>query len=357
MQRAILGYHAPGNFGDAVQSYAMLELLGSEQPVDVVDRDGLEAYVPSEASVLLMNGWFLHRPESFWLAPNVTPAMVGIHASPMNPVYSRYPPFADVLRESSSVRKVFKRAQPVGARDLHTLGLLQELGIDSYFAGCPTMTLRPRGIPANGTVVAIDVPEEICEVLERQLGRLVIKISNRRDSSWSSAPALRRDVEPYLEILERADLVVTSRLHAALPAHALGTRVVFAPRDTSDPRFSGLADFLPVVVPLERLLRRPVSLFDESDWSPARDVGEQARVIRNAVDAALNMTSVGSEAPRARTAAESELLLLELERAAVVRDRVRLADRFEQDRKRGRLARLPGRVRAVGSRLATRREL
>lgn len=359
MRRAILGYHATGNFGDAVQSYAMLELFGSDQSVDLVDRDDIGAFVPPEDTALLMNGWFMHRPESFWLAPNVMPAMVGIHVSPGDSLYSRYPPFADVLRECLSVRQIFKRAEPVGARDLNTLGLLQELGIDSYFAGCPTMTLRPRGFPANGSVVAVDVPDTVSELLERRLGCMVIRLSNRRGSSWSSASALRRDVEPFLELLERAELVVTTRLHVALPAHALGTRVVFAPSDTSDPRFSGLADFLPVVVPLERLAKRLIPLLEESPWSSVREISEQAMVIRNAVGAALNRTSSGCNVARERTSAESELFLLELERAALVRDRVRLAERSqlsEQRRMGSRLARLPGRTRAFVSRLARHRE-
>lgn len=318
MNKAILGYRSSGNLGDAVQSYAMLELLGGDSSVAVVDRDSIADFQPPTPTVLLMNCWLTHRPERFSFSPNVTPAMVGVHTSPSNSPFTRYPPFTDVLRECPSVQEVFRQSAPVGARDLYTLGVLQELRIDSYFAGCPTLTLRPTGLESDGSIVAVDVPRSVCRTVERRLGRPIVRISNRSESSWMSTAALRRHVEPYLHRLESAELVITTRLHAALPARALGVPTIFAPGDPSDPRFSGLADFLPVVLPLRELPHSPLSLFAPGHGSPARDIAEQTKTIRDAVEVAVDPSGA-----RSRSGGESpERLLLELERAALVYDRV-----------------------------------
>jgi hypothetical protein len=117
-------------------------------------------------------------------------------------------------------------------------------------------------------------------------------------------------------------VVITGRLHAAFPALALGTNIVFAPEDPTDPRFSGLADFLPTVVPMRELGRLPVSVFNAAPWPAVRDFTEQAQVIRTAVQGAIQ------PGPR-RTASEvagSDRLLIDLERAALNRERVDLAD-------------------------------
>lgn len=322
MNKAILGYRASGNLGDAVQSYAMLELLGPDPSVTVVDRDSIAAFEPLEPTVLLMNCWLIHRPECFSPSRNVTPAMIGVHTSPSSSGYTRYPPFIDVLRESPSVQNVFRQAAPVGARDLYTLGVLQEVGIDSYFAGCPTLTLRPKGLESDGSIVAIDVPKSVCRTLERRLGRPIIRFANRSESSWMSVSALRTHVEPYLNLLERAELVITTRLHAALPAQALGVHTIFAPRDPSDPRYSGLADFLPVVLPLGELPGSPKSMFMPDHWSPARGVAEQAETLRAAVKVAVDPSRERSWTGQA----DPGRLLLELERAALVYDRVHVWD-------------------------------
>ena len=323
MRRAVLGYHASGNLGDALQSYAMLRLLGTDHPVSVVDREDIGGFTPSEATVLVMNGWLLHRPDRFFFSPNVIPAMVGVHLAPKFPLYSRYPPFADIVRECPSVREVFRQAAPVGARDLYTLAALRRSGIDSYFAGCPTLTLRPKGIAPDGSIVAIDVPEPICSVLEQRLGQPFVRVSNTSDSSWTEVSEIYDCIEPHLELLERAELVITTRLHAALPARALGVHTVFAPADPSDPRLSGLTDFLPVVVSLQNLESRPLSLFRAGRWESARDINQQAVTIRRAVGAALHP----SEARLRPEIVERDRLLTELERAALAYDRIRLWDR------------------------------
>ena len=91
------------------------------------------------------------------------------------------------------------------------------------------------------------------------LARLAKQLLARRLSvNDSDRVQERRDAaETLLKRYRAASLVITSRLHCALPCLALGTPVVFLHSSTTDPRFRGL----------ERLIR----IHDGStpiDWSP-----------------------------------------------------------------------------------------
>ncbi|HIP92257.1 MAG TPA: hypothetical protein EYH25_02210 [Thermotoga sp.] len=50
--------------------------------------------------------------------------------------------------------------------------------------------------------------------------------------------------EEQLKRLANAQVVITSRLHAALPAIAFGTPVIFVHRNLNDPRFTGLLKYI-----------------------------------------------------------------------------------------------------------------
>lgn len=320
-QKAIFGYHASNNLGDAVQSYALLALLDSPPTITVVDRDDIGSFAPDEDTLLIMNGWLLHRPERFLLAPRVTPAMIGVHITPCQPSYSRYPSFERIVRNCPSIRSVFMRSSPVGARDLFTLSALKDAGIDAYFCGCPTLTLQPRGISKSNEIIAVDVPRDICDAIGTKVGDRVNQITANSDHSWHTVESLQTSVEPYLSRLEGARLVITTRLHAALPALAMGSHVIFCPEDISDPRFSGLIDFLPFTVPLNSMKRLPKSAFESQPWTPALDHRAQAQIIRRAVAKAVGGISQTTlhDAPVTR-----EGLLLDLERAALVQERIKL---------------------------------
>lgn len=323
---AVLGYRASGNLGDAVQSYSLINLLDSlVSEVAIVDRDDVAAFTPDVAVRLIMNGFLLQRPDRFAIAPNVSVSMVGVHVTPSAPLYSSLPSFEALVRESPHVRRVFDASSPVGARDLFTLNLMHELGIESYFAGCLTLTLPARSVDRGDVVTAVDVPLEVCRDLESRLGRPVVRITNSRSGSWLSRDSIEALVVPYLDQLAGSSLVVTTRLHAALPALALGTSVIFAPEDPSDPRFSGLADFLPRVVALRDLLSLPASFFAQPAWEPVRDHTEQARIAAEAVRQAVG----GWSAVDGTASFDTDKVLMELELARLVRERIELRIRIE----------------------------
>ena len=128
-----------------------------------------------------------------------------------------------------------KTGGPVGARDTRTLTKLNEMGVPTYFSGCLTLTWNPdirRLSPKpRKEVVVVDtssgrlrvntlVPEAVlADSLEysNHLGSVI-----RPSFHWPFQFAYGS-----LLAIAQARLVITSRIHVALPAVGLGTPVIF----------------------------------------------------------------------------------------------------------------------------------
>jgi len=52
--------------------------------------------------------------------------------------------------------------------------------------------------------------------------------------------------ETILKEYASASLVITSRLHSALPCLAIGTPVIFVPKNPHDPRLEGYSEYLKI---------------------------------------------------------------------------------------------------------------
>ncbi len=134
---------------------------------------------------------------------------------------------------------------PIGARDPFTHDLLQRAGIESFYTGCATLLLPADGVEDDGYVLFSlgrgRVREQTQAARSRARERPVIGICHEigdeeryRAAGWE-LPLVnwRGDVELYLSYFKRAGVVVTGRLHGALPALAYGKRVFyFGTRDT-----------------------------------------------------------------------------------------------------------------------------
>ena len=78
-----------------------------------------------------MNAWFMHHPENFPPTDCINPLYISFH------VQER---LADRMLTPKVIEHLKKYA-PIGCRDTATRDLLQNRGIDSYFSGCLTLTL------------------------------------------------------------------------------------------------------------------------------------------------------------------------------------------------------------------------
>lgn len=123
-----------------------------------------------------------------------------------------------------------KSQAPIGARDTKTLAFLRENGIQALFSACMTMTLSLPKMKRDGSVLIVDVDAE------KQLKGLVPD-SVLDKSIFLTQKLLGQDADDNvlrfvlaferLLAYSRARLVITNRLHVAMPCVALGTPVIF----------------------------------------------------------------------------------------------------------------------------------
>jgi hypothetical protein len=183
-----------------------------------------------------------------------------------------------------------KRNGPVGARDKGTERLLKSKGVEAYFSGCLTLTLRKtyQHNPEGEDVCFVDpfykVQKKKVAVLRTFFASIhktktILKIASKLYNSYSleslvGTLSFYRTYSKVFkdEVLERAEyikhsilassfkdeeaklayarellkkyaasrLVVTSRIHAALPCVGIGTPVIFVVSDDLRPNGKGL---------------------------------------------------------------------------------------------------------------------
>lgn len=261
------------NVGDMVQSLAALQFLPYvsyyTERRTVADP---KHHLPS--SFCIMNGWY--SPGMLPPPPYIIPFYISIHIS------SR-----EVLTDT--VIDHLKLHEPIGCRDASTVFLLREKGIEAYYSGCLTLTfprqklkrsdkiylvdvdtnglkLIPENIKKSSIVIPYLTPRHILNIVRKTKGKVLRPLPGINNSlrEFIELPKVffsskYRSLFPQtftesdlanlihlfkaqslLDIYSRAKLVITSRLHVTLPCIALGTPVIFLPRQ---PHLSGNVRF------------------------------------------------------------------------------------------------------------------
>jgi hypothetical protein len=246
MQYGLMTYAYKNHFnaGDYIQSLAARQFLPS---VDrYINRERLREYSGPQTR-LIMNGWFLHNPSSWPPSPDIVPLFVSFH------VHKRA---AQVVLNPEGV-SYFKKYE-VGARDYSTLNLLKAKGINAFFSGCLTLTLGHTYQHKGGTdVYFVDVLHKPFfmgrrrRILRKLFGDEVYGAAKRvthKYYSWRYKTEESRFqlAEYLLKLYQNARLVITSRLHCALPCLAMGTPVLFVDGGSvsDQDRFDGLDRFV-----------------------------------------------------------------------------------------------------------------
>jgi hypothetical protein len=269
VQYGLFTYAYTTNLGDEVQSIAAAQFLPR---VDVlVERDRLHWYRDAAPIFMIFNGWFGFQPS--WPPPSsLAPLFVSFHAEQ---------PQALIRKEFADY---FRQYEPIGCRSEATLQEFRKIGVEAYFSACMTLTLPRSNAPRGDQIYAVEVdppiyhrvvPEGIrrlarqvshelpgpdygaLENARRRCGDLLLRglskysaggsrFRNTRTSLYQARHALRTArAQALLDRYARAKLVITSRLHCALPCLALGTPVLLLRSDVfTNFRFSGLRDFV-----------------------------------------------------------------------------------------------------------------
>ena len=261
------------NLGNEIQSVIVRQFLPK---VDCyLDGDYLHNVTSNQTIKLIVHGSFNTRPKHWPPSPAIKPLFISFNIAEF------------ACKEFTSERSIeyFKQHEPIGCRDRLTQDLLQQKGVETYFSGCITFTLkRDEAIQRTDEILLVDLDREaipyvppylsskativhhtsgipIDDIANRlykhshllhkvikstrihiMLGSLQLELVRRR----SEATRAQRfgAAERLLTEYAQAKFVITSRLHCALPCVALGTPVIFVHRNPKGFRFPGLLDYV-----------------------------------------------------------------------------------------------------------------
>lgn len=249
------------NLGDYIQSLAALQFYPNEA-YSLIDRDQLSLLCGGYRGIL--NGWYHLSDQHHILSKDNDLLLTAMH---INNIAS-FPSFQKVLDS-------WKKYGPIGCRDMTTMNFLQKQGYQAYFSGCLTTTLGYKYLSkeSRSGILLLDsgfyYPQIKFFPLNKFLkeGKFVFKMwkifdrlrhlsryKNERIILQSNIASLKltqtRRFEKARELLNaymRAKLVITSRIHCALPCLALGTPVILCVPKYDELRYPGLDKFLNTV--------------------------------------------------------------------------------------------------------------
>ena len=289
------------NIGDYIQSLAQEQFWDH---IDIiVDRehtDTVRSPRQDEKINLIMNSWWMWEPEHFPPSDDINPLFISFHISP------------DIERRMMGEKSIayLKKYQPIGARDKDTAAILDKYGIQNYFSGCLTLTLgKTYASNEKSGIVYFVNPEyklfrphayvewlralwlsirwkRIIDQLEKKFifskKTAFSKISSRLNkricttlfyseyraffddeillnaeyishrvnvkNDYPTNEACMEHARALVGKYAKARMVITSKIHAALPSLGLGTPVVFVRSKAIDSggikgRLGGLIDF------------------------------------------------------------------------------------------------------------------
>lgn len=239
------------NLGDHIQIIAskrLLERNTTVAPSILIDRDNEIASVPflpadSDRWSIILNGWFKTNCAEWPPSQLLNPIFIGFHI--------RLFQCPELLSETAL--DYYRQHSPIGCRDRYTLDLLQARGIECFYSGCLSLSFprRPFAPQPPQEVFVVSRNKQILSILPPELDNatFISHYVESRDFSQNMQTA-----NNLLDIYRtRARLIVTTLLHCALPAMAMGIPVVmFYPKNNeaghvSDrERFSSLGKLIPI---------------------------------------------------------------------------------------------------------------
>ena len=225
------------NIGDYIQSLAALQYLPKNCKPYFVDRDLVRYYYGPKIK-LIMNGWNLLLQGNKCISKQITPIIISYHLSNDEKLPNTY-------------IENLKQYSPIGCRDKKTEDQFMKYGIKAYFSSCLTTTLDID--------YAVNENERTNEIIfiDYILGNypkaddflFSLKAYNLSNAIYISHnfPTNLTHIERFqyakklLNKYSRAKLIITTRIHGALPCLALNTSVILINKNYDYKRFPGLS--------------------------------------------------------------------------------------------------------------------
>lgn len=235
------------NIGDVLQGEVARAFL--PQDAEVVDRENLSSLDREQSGLLIANGWYMHSFDRFPAPESVSPIYVSVHIAD------------SAMLRVPRIRAHLRKHAPIGCRDTKTKRLLLGWGIPAYYSGCLTITSdrrfpNLRAEEKQDECLLVDnvdhpVPNDVQEKLESWLGKKLVRITHDPPSTAGDLHTYHASAMPYLEqILHRygrARLVITTKIHCALPCLGMGANVLMIHPKPSDPRLETVREFIDIL--------------------------------------------------------------------------------------------------------------
>lgn len=269
----VVFYQGSSNIGDDIQLYAAKRFL--PQIDYIIERENMDSFVTDnyEKVKVIMNGWYFHKAESWPPTPFIEPKTLSMHFTDnlmIDGWSAKHPEVFDGYG-----KKFLKDHEPIGCRDTHTEKFMKELGIEHYFSSCLTTTISlNKKKKVENIIYAVDVSEDIVHYIEEHTSAKVITLTHIMTKEEQNQPFEERmkQAEKLLNKYHNAKMVVTSRLHAALPCLALETPVLLIKHD--DPLYPGrldtFYDFVHSITEEELLIEKVKVDFNKPKKNPTK---------------------------------------------------------------------------------------
>ena len=225
MKYGLMYYKETDNIGDDIQTYVAKRFLPH---IDYyIDRESLNCFIPKEKEYvsMIMNGWYIHNKCAWPPSPYINPLLISMHFMSIDAT--------DIGDEylKGLGGEYLKEHEPIGARDIETKKRLERNGIEAFFSGCMTLTLQKfENVEKNNKIFLVDASNSVIEKVKKENCEYEIEEITHwtvpEEISKKSIDDRMKDVETLLKKYQGAHLVITNRLHVALPCVALGTPVI-----------------------------------------------------------------------------------------------------------------------------------
>lgn len=275
------------NIGDYIQAVAAKQFIGDKYIF--IERETQLRKYAGESVKIIMNGWFMDNPDEFPPSDKIIPLFVAFHINKLG--------LPGLVRKECI--EYYKKYEPIGCRDTNTVKILKEKGVNAYFSGCLTLTLGlkykskekddkyyfvdPFFLKINlfkhpllliRTIYSLIRKWKIIKEINKKDGNnllmsglfysiysraftdnVMLKSEFINQYNYDIQKKYRNDDEKlkYAENLiqkySKAKMVITSRIHCALPCLGLETPVVFITYNgIGDDRLSGLNEFFKNII-------------------------------------------------------------------------------------------------------------
>lgn len=165
-----------------------------------------------------------------------------------------------------------KKHEPIGCRDEYTYNTMRKYGIQCWLNGCMVLTLfhkRENLLNGEGKVYLVDIPKSI----EERLPKNILE-NAEKESHDVRREVVGQNINEYVadrmrEYEKNASIIITTRLHCAVPCASMGIPVILLGSKVSY-RFSWLEGIIPVYLAEE---------IENIEWNTCK-IGEEVEEIK-----------------------------------------------------------------------------